>query len=195
MPNAEVIFVYDHVNFPYGSKTTEELISIVTPILQELATKTDVIVVACNTVSTNLIEPLREAISVPLVAVEPMVKVAAEQTKTGVFAVCATPRTLASVRYQWLKDTFAIGKTVVEPDCADWSRMIEANSINEQKIKQQIDEVCRAGADVVVLGCTHYHWIEGLITKILDGRAVVLQPEKAIIRQLDRIAKEIEPIV
>lgn len=113
-----------------------------------------------------------------------MVKPAALATKNGVIAVCATPATLHSDRYKWLKHTYAKNIKVVEPDCSDWSKMIEADQLDHKIIEKRIGEVLKKGADVIVLGCTHYHWIEDDIKKIVGGKAQVLQPEKAVITQL-----------
>ncbi len=188
MPETEVFFTSDPEHFPYGNKSPEQLLGYVVPILEGLANEgCQVIVVACNTVSTTIIEDLRKAIQVPLIALEPMVKPAAEQTKSGVIAVCATPTTLASKRYAWLKDTYAKGIKVVEPDCSDWTSMIESKSVDRQNIKDRIEQACQAGADVIVLGCTHYHWIEDLITELAQGRAAIIQPEEPVIKQLKKI--------
>ena len=187
LPNEEVIYVEDKKNIPYGLKTPDELFKLVLPILEDLQEKTDVIVVACNTVSTTLIEKLREKLHVPLVAMEPMVKPAAEQTKTGVIAVCATPTTLGSKRYAWLKQEFARGIKVVEPDCSRWTSMIEADEVDHQIIAKEIKNALSQQADVIVLGCTHYHWIEEEINEIAEGRAKVLQPEQPVINQLKKI--------
>ncbi len=119
-----------------------------------------------------------------------MVKSAAEHTKSNIVAVCATPATLKSERYAWLKKTYAKGIKVIEPDCSDWAYMIESDSINKRKIGERIDSACRAGADVIVLGCTHYHWIEKLINNITNGRAIVIQPEQAIIARLRQVLAE-----
>ena len=187
-PSYDIVYVNDRKNVPYGTKTPEVLLSLVTPILQNLVAEgCEVIVIACNTVTTTLITQLREIIPVPLIGIEPMVKPAAERTKTGVIAVCATPATLASERYKWLVSTYAAGKTIIEPDCSQWSYMIEHNKINDVYIAAQIEEMCAAGADVIVLGCTHYHWIEEKIRDLAAGRAEIIQPEQAIIRQLQRI--------
>lgn len=187
-PDSEVIFRDDSANLPYGNKAPAQLVDLVIPILREMTEQgCDVIVIACNTVTTTIIDQLREQIAVPLVGIEPMVKPAALQTQTGIVAVCATPATLKSERYSWLKDTYAKDITVLEPDCSDWAAMIQANNVDRQKVDGRIIEVLDAGADVIVLGCTHYHWIEQDIQKLAKGRAVVLQPEPAIIRQLSRV--------
>jgi glutamate racemase len=186
MPDTEVRFVHDtSEHFPYATKQPDEIYGFVLPILQKLVDENcDAIVIACNTVSTTLITRLRTAFDVPLVAVEPMVKPAAALTKTGVIAVCATPTTLASERYAWLKQTYGATCTFLEPDCADWSYLIERNQMNEERIARELEPALAADADVVVLGCTHYHWIEEEVKKIVAGRAMVIQPETAIIARL-----------
>jgi glutamate racemase len=70
--------------------------------------------------------------------------------------------------------------------------MIETKQIDKDKIRIRIDEACKAGADVIVLGCTHYHWIEDIITETTAGRAQVIQPEQAIIKQLRRVISDLE---
>lgn len=188
LPEAEVIFVNDSQHVPYGLRSPDEIYGYVKPIFTDLVNQgCQVIVVACNTVSTTLINKLRDDFDLPLIAMEPMVRPAAQLTKTGKVAVCATPTTLASQRYAWLKLTYASGVEVVEPDCSDWSYLIEHNKMNEQIIKQRIDPVIKGGADVIVLGCTHYHWIEAQVRQIVAGKATVLQPEQPVITQLKRV--------
>ena len=122
-PEAEVIFRNDSEHVPYGTKTLEQIYTFTKPVLEMLVyeDKCDVLVIACNTVSTNFANQLRQEFNLPIIAMEPMVKPAARDTKSKVIAVCATPRTLQSQRYNWLKDEFAQGVTVLEPDCSDWS--------------------------------------------------------------------------
>jgi len=192
LPGDEIVFASDAAHVPYGTKSPEEILSYVEPILQKLLESgCAVIVIACNTVSTTLIDILRQRFSIPLVAVEPMVKPAAAQTKTGVIAVCATPTTLNSPQYARLKSTYAQGVRVLEPDCSDWSLMIENKAIDTEKVRRQIEDVISKKADVIVLGCTHYHWIEQEIKVIANGQAIVLQPEQAIIRQLKRVLEQL----
>jgi len=189
LPDAEVLFRYDSpAHFPYATKSPDEIYGFIIPIFQELVDAgVAVIVVACNTVSTTLIRRLRGAFDVLMVALEPMVKPAAALTKSGVVAVCATPTTLGSERYAWLKDTYGAACTFIEPDCADWSSLIEHNQMNETRISQSIEPALEAGADVIVLGCTHYHWIEREIKQLARGRARVIQPETAVVAQVKRV--------
>lgn len=188
LPQIEVIFKNDAEHVPYGTRTIDEIYGFTKPILNSLVEDgCAVIVVACNTVTTNLIKKLREEVSVPLVGMEPMIKPAAAASKSGIIAVCATPRTLTSERYKWLKRQYAGGVKVLEPDCSGWSSMIESKAVDRQKITETIDAVCDEGADQIVLGCTHYHWIEELMREIAGSRAVINQPEKPVIEQLSRV--------
>lgn len=190
LPQADILFVNDQQNVPYGTKDPAQLLKFVAPILDDMAAQgCEVIVVACNTVTTTLIESLRSRLAVPLIGMEPMVKPAAAATNSRIIAICATPTTLKSTRYAWLKKTYASGLRVLEPDCSDWSHMIESKRLDRQKIIHIVNEVCEQGADAIVLGCTHYHWIEDLIRDTANGRAIVLQPEVPVIAQLKRVLK------
>lgn len=189
-PEYEVIFRNDSKNVPYGTKSPKELYGLVEPVLKQMVKDgCKVIVVACNTVTTNIIKQLRKEIKVPLVGMEPMVKPASELTKSKTIAVFATPTTLASKRYHQLKQLYARNTKVLEPDCSDWSKMIETNQIDIKKISNSVNRVCNQGADIIVLGCTHYHWIEDLIKLIAEQKAAVLQPETNVLRQLDLVLR------
>lgn len=190
IPDVEIIYKDDKKHVPYGMRDIEEIHGFIKPIFQSFVDEgCQVIVVACNTVTTNLISRLRQEFPVPMVGMEPMVKPAAAATKTGVIAVCATPRTLQSERYRWLKEQFAKGVKVLEPDCSDWALMIETNRIDREKVAKIIEDSIKSGADQIVLGCTHYHWIEEVIEQIANERATVAQPEAAVVAQLKRRLK------
>jgi glutamate racemase len=120
-----------------------------------------------------------------------MVKPAALATKTGTIAVCATPGTLKSERYNWLKQTYAANVHVIEPLCNQWAYMIEHNQINEKVIRSQVKEMCSQDVDVIVLGCTHYHWIEDVISDAAGSGVIVMQPESAIV---ERVKHELEKL-
>ena len=193
LPDLEIVLKEDKAHLPYGSRSIKEIHSFVKPIFQEFINEgCQVIVVACNTVTTNLIQRLRQEFpQTPMVGMEPMIKPAAEQTKTGVIAVCATPRTLASQRYRWLKRQYTQNVKVLEPNCSDWALMIENNSLDREKVAETINEVIKNGTDQIVLGCTHYHWIGEIIKNMADGRAAVIQPEKPTIEQLKRVLTDL----
>jgi len=181
-PNSEVMYVDDSKNVPYGSRTQDDIVRLTDAAIQPLLDEAcDVIVIACNTATAAAIEILKDTYpGTPFIGLEPMVKPAALLTKSGVIAICATPFTLKSARYSSLKENYASDVVVLEPDCSEWASMIETNHTDTQEIAEAIDAVCVAGADVIVLACTHYHWIKEEIIKIADGRAKVIDPSDAI---------------
>lgn len=73
---------------------------------------------------------------------------------------------------------------VLEPNCSDWALMIEQNRVERDKVAAMIEDVISKNADIIVLGCTHYHWIEELIVEIAAGRAEIIQPQEPVIAQL-----------
>ncbi len=186
-PDDKVEVLEDSGNLPYGTKTPAQLLELTLPILHLLAARSDVIVVACNSLTTNCIEDLRAALPIPIVGIEPMVKAAAERTKSGIIAICATPATLGSQRYQYLKHTYASGIKIIEPDCSRWAALIQSNILNRGTVQTLVEGACHDGADVIVLGCTHYHWIAEMVQEVAAGCAEVLQPEQAVVNQLRRV--------
>lgn len=192
LPEVDILYREDKANLPYGSKTPEQLYSLVLPILESMASGgCEVIVVACNTVTTTIISELRVALPVPLVGMEPMVKPAAERTKSGFIAVFATPTTLASKRYHWLKNEYCKNIAILEPDCSRWAQMVEDDQIDRIDIEKNVRFALDGGADVIVLGCTHFHWIEELIKEIVEGKAEVIQSERPVIEQLKRVTEQL----
>lgn len=185
-PSATIIYVDDRKNVPYGSRSQEEIIRLTDAAIQPLFEEgCDAIVLACNTATAAAIEFLRKKYpKMPFIGLEPMVKTAAGLTHTNVVAICATPATLASVRYARLKNKFAADIKVIEPDCSNWASMIENDWLNEESVVAVIDDACQEGADVIVLACTHYHWIKDTIVTAANGRAVVIDPSEAISRRV-----------
>ena len=188
LPEQTIIFKNDRSHVPYGNRSPQEIYRLIKPIFQSFVDEgCDVVVVACNTVSTTLITDLRANFALPMVAMEPMVKPAAQLSNSKIIAVCATPTTLGSERYTELKRQYAANVKVIEPNCSDWTQLIENNELHHQRIEKDLQPALNAGADVIVLGCTHYHWIEQDIVKMTKGQATVLQPEAAVISQLKRV--------
>lgn len=185
-PEAQVDTVNDKKNVPYGSKSADEVRTLTEAALQPfLRGDYDVIVLACNTATALAVEYLRGKYpQQKFIGIEPMIKPAAEATKTNVIAVCATPATLSSKRYRNLIAAYGSHLILIEPDCSEWAYLIENNQLNRSHIEHVIEDACGRGADVIVLGCTHYHWIKDLVIELAAGRATVLEPSEAIGRRV-----------
>jgi glutamate racemase len=187
--DAEIEYVDDATHLPYGNREGDEIIFLTDAAIQPLLKcKCDVIVLACNTATAAAIETLRKRYPDQyFIGLEPMVKTASSMSITKTIAICATPFTLASNRYQNLKNKYAVGVTVFEPDCSEWASMIEEDNINYNKIARIVESVCDDGADIIVLACTHYHWIKKEIQSLAKNEATVIDPSDAIIRRIRQI--------
>jgi glutamate racemase len=191
-PHANIITVSDRANLPYGSKTPEQIIHLTNTAIQPLLLGScDVIIIACNTATTVALPILRERYPTQrFIGIEPMIKTAATLTKHRSIAVCATPATLQSARYLDLKKQFAASVDICEPDCSSWAAMIEDNAVNEQQIRSAVELAIANKADVIVLGCTHYHWIKTLIESIAGDTVIVLEPTDAIARRITQLVAD-----
>ncbi|MNH50455.1 Glutamate racemase [compost metagenome] len=190
-PAADIIIVNDKTNVPYGDKSPDQVTQLTDAAIQPLLSAScDIIVLACNTATAAAITALRSRYpKQKFIGIEPMIKTAASLTKSNIIAVCATPATLASERYRELIVKYGTHLDIIEPDCSTWAYMIENNQLNHEIIKQTITDICNRGADVIVLGCTHYHWIKSLITDLVNGRAEVIEPSEAIGRRVQELLK------
>lgn len=182
LPDAEIISINDHDNVPYGDRLTQDIIELSDSAMQPLFdAKCDAIIIACNTVTTVAIHILRARYpGVIFIGIEPMVKPAASLTKTKTIAVLATPATLKSDQYAQLKRLWAADITVIEPDCSAWAALIESGHTQHIPIENTVSELIRQQADVIVLACTHFHWLKKRAEDAAGSRATVLEPSDAI---------------
>lgn len=191
-PKAHITVVNDKNNVPYGDKNPSLVFTLTDTAIRPLLDGTyDVIVLACNTATTAAIEKLRRKYpSQKFIGIEPMIKTAAELTRSATIGVCATPATLASERYKQLVGRYGLHLDIIEPDCSQWAYLIENNQLNRSHVEAAINDMCNRGADVIVLGCTHYHWIKELIIDIVHERATVIEPSEAIGRRIRQLTTE-----
>lgn len=186
LPSADVISINDHEHMPYGNRKPKEIIRLTKSAIEPLLNmKCDVIIIACNTATTVAISALRSTYpDVHFIGIEPMVKPAAEMTKTKRIAICATPRTLQSDRYKELKRIWASDIEVIEPDCSNWATLIEHGKSDKIDIASVSKSLIERNVDVIVLGCTHYHWIKQRIMDAVGPKITVLEPSDAIAKRI-----------
>ena len=187
--SATITTINDRQNVPYGDKSDDAVFKLTDAALQPLLDGTyDIIILACNTATAVAIEKLRSLYpQQTFIGIEPMIKAAAKLTQSNTIAVCATPATLASNRYSKLVEKYGSHLDIIEPDCSQWAYLIENNQINRSHIETTINDLCGRGADIIVLGCTHYHWIKELIIEIVAERATVIEPSEAIGRRVQQL--------
>jgi glutamate racemase len=188
-PQAVITTINDKEHLPYGDKSHDQIVTLTHLAIQPLLNGSyDCVIIACNSATTVALDILRARYPAQkFIGIEPMVKPAAALSKTGVVGVCATPATLKSARYQNLREAYGKNTTFLEPDCQKWASMIERNHINEAAIKKTVQSLCQQKADVIVLGCTHYHWIKEMIVTFARGKAVIMEPSEAISKRVAQL--------
>jgi glutamate racemase len=200
-PHENLLYFADQANVPYGSQSVEDIRRFSEAISQFLLDQgARTIVVACNTASAAALTYLRDTFpNVPIVGMEPAVKPAALMTETGKVGVLATPATFASPRYSSLMTRFAENVTVYEDPCVGLVSLIENGRLNAPETTDLLNDVLQpmldAGVDTLVLGCTHYPFVQPLIEEIAaahsDGRSVaIIDPAPAVARQVGRVLSQ-----
>ena len=198
LPGADTIYFADQAHAPYGSGSPEFIVDRARSITETLASRgAEVIVVACNTATAAAIDTLRaEYNGLTFVGMEPAVKPAAAMTESNVIGVLATEGTLSADRYQTLASEHSDGITIVhrigEGLAMDVERGAENTSATLAKLEEHAAAFSRAGADVVVLGCTHYSFLARQLWDVSGRQFIVIDPADAVARQVERVAGPLE---
>lgn len=193
IPAAHLLYFADQAHVPYGLRPLEEVRAFAEEITRFLlAQGAQGIVVACNTASAAALHCLRAQFpQVPFVGMEPAVKPAAEQTRTGVVGVLATPATFQGALYASVLERFAQGVTVMQDTCPGLVGQIEQGALESAETRLILEHALRPmlarGMDTVVLGCTHYPFVIPLIQEIVGDSVRVIDPAPAVARQVRRV--------
>ncbi len=193
MPAQPVIFFGDQAHVPYGPRSLQEVRGFSLAVARFLlAQGARLIVVACNTASAAALHELRAAFPhVPIVGMEPAVKPAAEQTRSGVVGVLATPATFQGALYASVVERFAGGVQILQDTCPGLVTRIEAGDLRGPATRLILERALRpmleAGIDTVVMGCTHYPFVIPLIQEIAGPGVRVIDPAPAVARQIGRL--------
>ncbi len=194
LPNEKTIYLADSKNAPYGQKSKEEIIHLScknTEFLLEQNCK--LIVVACNTATTNAIKELRAKYKVPFIGIEPAIKPAALHSKTQKIGILATKGTLNSElfyknveQFQDIQILEQIGYGLVE--------LIENGQINsaemEELLLKYLTPMIQSNIDYLVLGCSHYPYLIPQIKKILPQNITIIDSGEAVAKQTKKILQE-----
>lgn len=198
LPHERLIYLADQANVPYGSRSLAEIRAFseaITRYLLELDAK--IIVVACNTASGAALTYLRQTLpDVLFVGMEPAVKPAAQQTKSGKVGVLATAGTFESQRYEALMARFAQAVDVFENPCRGLVDLIESGNLDgaetEALLRTCVTPMLIQGIDTLVLGCTHYPFVRPLLEKIVGPEVTIIDPAPAVARQTGRLLRQNE---
>lgn len=188
MPNENCIYLADSKNAPYGNKSKQEILQLSIKNTEFLIGKgSKVIVVACNTATTNAIDYLRENYNMPFIGIEPAIKPAALSTRTKAVGILATKGTLSSQLFHKTADLYARGIKVIEQIGEGIVPLIETGKLDSDEmhalLETYLKPMLEQNIDYLVLGCTHYPYLIPMLTKMLPGNVKIIDSGLAVARQ------------
>lgn len=198
---ADIFYVADTKNAPYGEKTPEQILQYALNITKYLIDKYDIdaLILACNTATAFAIKQLRELYPhLIIIGTEPGIKPAIEKTKTGKVGVLATPATLSGDKYQGLVRELSLGKDIVfyEQGCPGLVEQIEKGEIKSERTKELLkvwlSPMQNNRVDTIVLGCTHYPLVSEMIKDIMVCDIELIETGSAIAKRLLQLSYDIE---
>ena len=188
LPNENTIYLSDSKNAPYGEKSVQDIIDLSIKNTEFLLQRNcKLIVVACNTATTNAIKTLREKYTFPFIGIEPAIKPAALKTKTNVIGILATKGTLISELFEKTSSTIRNQIAIKEKIGTGLVELIESGEINSAEIKQLLNSylkpMLKENVDCLVLGCTHYPYLLPQIREIVGDKMQIIDSGEAVARQ------------
>lgn len=194
LPNEKTIYLADSKNAPYGQKSKDEIVSLSKKNVDFLLSMDcKLIVIACNTATTNAIKELREQYSIPFIGIEPAIKPAATNSKTQTIGILATQGTLNSELFNKATEMYHDIK-IIEQVGHGLVQLIENGDLNSPEMTQLLESYLKpmieANIDYLVLGCSHYPYLIPQIEKILPSHIHIIDSGEAVAKQTQNILRE-----
>ena len=192
LPNENTIYLADSKYAPYGSKSPEDILDLSIKNT-DLLIKSDckLIVVACNTATTNAISYLRHHYHIPFIGIEPAIKPAALRTKTKAVGILATRGTLSSALFHKTSNIYSSDITIIEQIGEGIVPLIESGKIYSETMKQllktYVKPMLEANVDHLVLGCTHYPYLIPVLKEILPEHIKIIDSGAAVAKQTKNV--------
>ena len=195
LPSEDLLYVADSAYCPYGDRSDAEVRERTLAVGRHLAgAGAKLIVVACNTATGAALEELRKAVDVPVVGLEPAVKIAARVTRAARIGVMATASTVRSERLARLIRSHADGIEVKSVPCPGLADLVEDGHLDDAALQIRLEELTRplrkAGVDAVVLGCTHYAFVAPALARVLGPGVQLVDSAAAIARRVEHLLRE-----
>lgn len=185
LPYEQFVYCADCAHAPWGEKSEEYIVERTRTIVHFLLEQeVKAVVLACNTATAAAADTLRQELSIPIIGIEPAVKPAAAKSRTGVIGVLATRRTVESSRYRGLLERFASGSRVISVAASGLMECVERGDFTGKAtidlLEHYLKPIRAAGADKLVLGCTHYPFLSESIRSIMGSNVELLEPGKPV---------------
>ena len=197
LPHENIIYIADSLHAPYGEKSVDFIIQRVNAIAKLLIAKgVKAIVIACNTATVNAIEQLRAQVNIPIIGVEPAIKPAAKQSISKKIAILATQATSGNQRFKDLIDLHHNGAQVLIQPCPGLVEFIEQGKQHSPAcnalLRQYIEPLVNQGIDTLVLGCTHYPFVQHQISVIAGPQVSIIETAAPVTLQLSKKLAEMD---
>lgn len=194
MPNENTIYLADSRNAPYGQRTKDEIIALSIKNTEYLLNQNaKIIVVACNTATTNAIKELRAKYDVPFIGIEPAIKPAANNSRTQTIGILATKGTLNSELFNKATEQFQ-ETNIIEQVGYNLVKLIEDGEMYSEQmtslLKTYLTPMIEANIDYLVLGCSHYPYLIPQIKEILPPHIKIIDSGEAVARQTHKVLEE-----
>ena len=192
LPAAKLIYVADSGHVPYGDKSPAYIEARALALTRFLIGQgAEAIVIACNTATAAAAHALRIKYNkLPIIGMEPAVKPAATATRSGVVGVLATVGTLESARFAALLDKHAGDVKIVTQSCPGLVEVVERGDLHSPEARRLVERytapLLAAGADTLILGCTHYPFLAPLIREVVGEKITLVDTGAAVARELKR---------
>ena len=192
LPNEHTIYLADSKNAPYGQKSKDEIIGFSIKNTEFLLNQNaKIIVVACNTATTNAISILRERYDVPFIGIEPAIKPAGLVTKTKKVGILATKGTLNSELFEKTSGKLNPEIEILEQVGEGLVDLIEEGQLNSDRtrklLRSYLEPMLKQNIDALVLGCTHYPYLIPQIRRIVGNEIRIIDSGEAVARQTKNI--------
>ncbi|WP_057830720.1 glutamate racemase [Colwellia sp. TT2012] len=189
LPHENIIYLADSRHAPYGEKSVDFIIQRVNSMAKLLLAKgVKALVIACNTATVNAIEQLRAQVNIPIIGVEPAIKPAAKQSISKKIAILATQATSENQRFKDLIDLHHNGAQVFIQPCPGLVEFIEQGKQRSPAcnalLRQYIEPLVKQGIDTLVLGCTHYPFVQQQISVIAGQQVSIIETAAPVTQQL-----------
>lgn len=196
MPFEHTIYLADSKNAPYGNKSSDEITELSIKNTEKLLhLDCKIIVVACNTATTNAIATLRKNYDIPFIGIEPAIKPAALQTRSKSIGILATKGTLSSALFSKTTQEFTKDISVVEIIGEGLVTLIEAGNLDGPEmislLKKHTKPMIGANIDYLVLGCSHYPYIIPQLKQILPSNVKIIDSGEAASRQTQAVLQSL----
>jgi glutamate racemase len=192
LPAETLLYVADSGHVPYGEKSEAYIQARSIALAQFLRGRgAKAIVVACNTATAAAVSLLREELPLPVIGMEPAVKPAVAATRSGVVGVLATTGTLASAKFAALLARFAGDIEVITQPCPGLVEQVERGDlqgpVTRDLVERYVLPLLARGADTLILGCTHYPFLQPLITRVAGAGVTLIHTGPAVAQQVHRV--------